>query len=377
MNNTTELTQQLIACKSITPNDAGCQALLAARLQTMGFTIEYLPFDGVSNLWAQRGTALPLLVFAGHTDVVPPGEHWTSDPFTPEIREGYLYGRGAVDMKGGLAAMITACEDFIQTHPNHIGSIGFLLTSDEEGPGIDGTVKVIDYLQQHGIIMDACIVGEPSSLNHLGDTIKNGRRGSLSGSLTIHGVQGHIAYPDRAENPIHHAMPALKMLTETIWDHGNDYFSPSQFQLSNIHSGTGATNVTPGDLTATFNFRYSTENTADKLKTRVHDILDSHGIRYTLDWTHGSEPFLCSTKSSTLIEICQQAIQSVMGKTAELSTSGGTSDARFFAKAGIPVIELGLCNATIHKVDECVKMEDLENLSKIYKQILDGYFKTV
>jgi succinyl-diaminopimelate desuccinylase len=372
MSPTLQLTQQLIACRSITPDDAGCQNILAARLQAMGFTIESIPFGVVHNLWARRGTAAPLFVFAGHTDVVPPGENWASDPFVPDIRDGYLYGRGAADMKGGLAAMITACENFVQAHPDHRGSIGFLITSDEEGPSIDGTAKVIEYLQAHEEIIDACIVGEASSQYQLGDTLKNGRRGSLSGVLNIQGIQGHIAYPDRADNPIHNAMPILKILTETIWDKGNEYFSPTQFQISNIHSGTGANNVIPGELTATFNFRYCTESTAEALKSRVHEILDSQGLRYILNWTHGSEPFLCPAGNNQLIEACQQAIKKITGRTAQLSTTGGTSDARFIAKAGSPVIELGPCNATIHQIDECVKIEDLDNLSKIYQGVLEN-----
>ncbi|MFU8797574.1 MAG: succinyl-diaminopimelate desuccinylase [Gammaproteobacteria bacterium] len=368
MSETLELAKLLITYPSITPDDAGCQLLLAKRLSAIGFTIEHLPFGSVQNLWARRGTTAPLFVFAGHTDVVPPGPHWTSPPFAPEIRDGYLYGRGAVDMKGAIAAMLTACERFIAAHPMHPGSIGFLLTSDEEGPAIDGTRKVLEYLN---LTFDACIVGEPSSQDTLGDTIKNGRRGSLSGKLTIHGIQGHIAYPERAKNPIHQSFGGLKALTETIWDRGNDDFSPTQFQLSNIHSGTGATNVTPGELIADFNFRYSTENTADNLKKRLHEILDQQHIYYSIHWTQGAEPFLCSTKNNNLIPICQAAIKTITGRTAALSTSGGTSDARFIAKMGTPVIELGLCNATIHQVDECVAIDDLEKLTKIYTIALE------
>ena len=370
MSDTLELAKDLISRASVTPEDAGCQQRMQERLRAIGFETEDLPFEDVSNFWARRGTNDPLLVFAGHTDVVPTGplDDWNSDPFTPEIRDGMLYGRGAADMKGSLAAMVTACERFVAAHPDHRGSIGFLITSDEEGPSINGTVKVVDHLVKTGVKIDMCLVGEPSSTEQLGDIIKNGRRGSLNGKLTVYGKQGHVAYPHLAINPIHLAAPVLAELAAIEWDHGNDHFPPTSFQIANIHSGTGAENVVPGELTAGFNLRYSTELTEQQIRERVHAVLDRHGIRYDLDWRLSGEPFL--TPAGELVEATRQAIHTVMHTETRLSTSGGTSDGRFIAPTGAQVLELGPVNATIHQVNECVAVEALNQLSDIYTIML-------
>lgn len=370
MSATFELTCDLISRASVTPEDEGCQAVMIARLEAIGFTIERLRFDDVDNFWARRGDQAPLFAFAGHTDVVPTGprEQWQSDPFKPEVRDGMLYGRGAADMKGSLAAMVTACERFIAEHPDHTGSIAFLITSDEEGPSINGTVKVVEHLEARGEKIDWCLVGEPTSSDQLGDVIKNGRRGSLGCKLTVHGVQGHIAYPQLAQNPIHLFAPALTALCAIEWDRGNDYFPATSFQVSNINGGTGATNVIPGDLEVIFNFRFSTEVTERQLRDGVEAVLDQHQLNYTINWTLSGHPFL--TPPGTLVNATLAAINHVTAIDAKLSTSGGTSDGRFIAPTGSQVIELGPLNATIHKIDECVCAKDLDQLSAIYENIL-------
>ena len=375
MPDTLALTRQLIACPSLTPNDAGCQQLLIDRLADLGFQIERLRFDDVDNLWARRGTSSPLFAFAGHTDVVPTGplEKWSSPPFEPTLRDGHLYGRGAADMKGSIAAMVTACERFIAAHPDHQGSIAFLITSDEEGPSINGTVKVVEHLEARGEKIKWCLVGEPTCEQQLGDTIKNGRRGSLSGRLIVQGVQGHVAYPQRADNPVHRVAPALADLCAEVWDQGNESFPPTTFQISNIHAGTGATNVIPGELEVLFNFRYSTEATHSELRRRVTEILSRYGLRYQLEWTHSGAPFL--TRAGELVEAARAAIRELAGIEATLSTSGGTSDGRFIAPTGAQVLELGPLNASIHKIDECVSVADLDLLSSIYERILQHLLK--
>lgn len=377
---TLALACELIARRSVTPEDAGCQALMMERLAALGFECQRLRCGEVENFWARRGTAAPLLVFAGHTDVVPTGplERWTSDPFVPAVRDGMLYGRGAADMKGSLAAMVTACERFVAAHPGHAGSIGFLVTSDEEGPAVDGTVRVVDWLQAHGAHIDWCLVGEPSSARTLGDTIKNGRRGSLHGHLVVHGVQGHVAYPHLVHNPIHALGLIVAALADEVWDHGNDYFPPTSFQISNIHGGAGATNVVPGTAELRFNFRYSTESTIGSLQERTRLLVETAllneevkaGYRYdaTLDWELSGLPFL--TEPGALVEAAIEAIYAETGTEAQLSTSGGTSDGRFIAPTGAQVLELGPLNATIHKIDECVRTEDLDALSRIYEGLL-------
>lgn len=372
---TLKLTQELIQCPSITPHDAGCQDILIARLETLGFTIERLRFGDVDNFWARRGTAKPLFVFLGHSDVVPTGPEtaWDSPPFVPTLREGYLYGRGAADMKGNIAAMLTAMERFIAEHPNHPGSLGFLITSDEEGPSIDGTAKVIEHLEARHEKIDWCLVGEPSSDQALGDIIKNGRRGSLHGKLTVHGIQGHIAYPHLAKNPIHDASPAFAALAREIWDNGNEYFPPTTFQISNIHSGTGAANVIPGELNALFNFRYSSAITPKELQQRVEKILNEHQLRYDLAWTNSASPFFTAADGK-LIQACRDAIHTIVGVKTTLSTTGGTSDGRFIAPTGSEVIEMGVCNHTIHKINERVNIEELEMLSRVYQQLLENLF---
>jgi succinyl-diaminopimelate desuccinylase len=370
-SSTLELAMELIRRPSVTPVDAGCQALIAARLARLGFAIEPLPFGNVENLWARRGETKPVLVLAGHTDVVPPGplEAWQSDPFKPEIRDGRLYGRGAADMKGGLAAMVTAVERFVARYPGHSGSIAFLLTSDEEGPAVNGTAKAIEALQARGeLFIDWCLIGEPTGEKTLGDVIKNGRRGSLNGTLRVKGVQGHVAYPMRADNPIHRVIPALSELCATIWDRGNQAFPPTSFQISNIHAGTGADNVIPGDLELLFNFRFSTESTAQSLQQRVVDILDRRGVNYSCDWCLSGEPFL--TGDGRLLQATRQTIRAITGLETQTSTAGGISDGRFIAPLGVEVIELGPLNATIHKVDECVPVNDLDTLSRIYEQVI-------
>jgi succinyl-diaminopimelate desuccinylase len=367
---TLELAKQLIARPSLTPDDAGCQELMIERLKPLDFEIHRLRFGNVDNFWARRGTAKPVIAFAGHTDVVPTGpkEKWTNDPFTPTIRDGFLYGRGAADMKGSLAAFITATEDFVAQHPNHKGSIGLLITSDEEGPSVDGTVKVVDWLAARGEKIDCCLVGEPSCVKTLGDTLKNGRRGSLNGKLTVHGKQGHIAYPHLVRNPIHLAAPALAELAGIEWDRGNEFFPPTSFQISNIHAGTGAENVVPGHLEIRFNFRYSTAVTDDGLKERVEEVLKRHGLHYDLIWTLSGRPFL--TQPGTLVDALRAAVRAELGIETTLSTSGGTSDGRFIAPTGAQVVELGPLNATIHQIDECVRVEDLASLSRVYTRVL-------
>ncbi|OMH39070.1 succinyl-diaminopimelate desuccinylase [Motiliproteus sp. MSK22-1] len=367
---TLQLAMDLIARRSVTPEDAGCQDLMIARLKSLGFEIELLPFADVSNFWARRGTEGPLFCFAGHTDVVPSGpeDKWQHPPFTPTLENGNLYGRGAADMKGGIAAFITALERFISNHPDHQGSIALLITSDEEGPFINGTTRVIDVLEARNEKIDWCIVGEPSSTSLTGDTIKNGRRGSISGDLTIHGVQGHVAYPHLVKNPIHLAAPALAALSTEIWDDGNEFFPPTSLQISNIHAGTGATNVVPGDLKVQFNLRFSTEISAEQIKARTQQILEAHDLDFALTWILNGSPFL--TSEGALVTACQESIKVITGKETELSTAGGTSDGRFIAPTGAQVVELGPCNATIHKVNEHVKAKDLDILSELYENIM-------
>lgn len=368
---TLDLSEQLIACCSITPDDGGCMPIIEARLKRMGFTCEYINRCGVTNLWARRGSGRPLLCLAGHTDVVPTGprDQWQSDPFQPTRRDGLLYGRGAADMKGSLAAFVTASEDFIAAHPDHAGSMAFLLTSDEEGDAVDGTVAVIEALAARGEAMDFCIIGEPTSLTQLGDTIKNGRRGSLSGKLMVKGVQGHIAYPHLAKNPIHLAAPAIAELASRVWDQGNEFFPPTTWQISNIHAGTGANNVIPGSLEIQFNFRFATASTPNQLQMQTVEILDRHGLEYELAWTLGAKPFL--TGRGTLVEASLRSIREITGVEAELSTTGGTSDGRFIANLCPQVIEIGPINASIHKIDECVEIASLAKLSAVYRRILE------
>ena len=367
---TLALTKQLIAEPSVTPDDKHCQTLLAERLQAIGFTIEAFHFGQTKNIWARKGTTEPVLCFAGHTDVVPSGpvEKWTSPPFEPTEREGKLYGRGAADMKTSIAAFVTACERFVAQHPQHQGSIALLITSDEEGDAHDGTTKVVDALQARDEKIDYCIVGEPTAVNQLGDTIKNGRRGSLSGNLVIKGKQGHIAYPHLAKNPTHLFAPALAELVAIEWDQGNAYFPPTGFQISNIHAGTGATNVIPSTLTVQFNFRFSTESTESSLKQRVHTVLNQHGLDYDLTWSLSGQPFL--TEAGRLTEVAQQAIAEVCGVEAELSTSGGTSDGRFIKAIARELIELGPVNASIHQIDEHIELAAIPQLSAIYEAML-------
>ncbi len=368
---TVDLTAELISRRSVTPEDAGCQALLAERLERIGFELEWMPFGEVTNLWARRGNDGPLLVFAGHTDVVPSGpeEKWGSPPFTPTEKDGMLFGRGAADMKGGVAAMITACETFIAANPNHDGSIAFLLTSDEEGPAKDGTIKVIEALEARGDRIDYCLLGEPSCNEQLGDCIKNGRRGSLNGDLIIQGIQGHVAYPHRAKNPLHAFAPTLARLCAEEWDQGNEFFPPTSFQISNMSMGTGADNVIPGELNLSFNLRYSTELDQEKIAQRMTAILDQGDFEYQITWRLSGLPFL--TPGGALIDATQDAAEAVTGIRPQLSTSGGTSDGRFIAPTGAQVLEFGLLNATIHKINECAAMDDLEQLSSIYVGVLE------
>ena len=370
MSETIELAKALISRASVTPEDKGCQSMMIERLEKIGFTVHLLPFGGVENFWATRGSSGPVFAFAGHTDVVPVGieSQWQTKPFEPTIIDGMLYGRGASDMKGSLASMLVATECFVTENPNHAGTIGFLITSDEEGPAINGTVKVVEYLQKNNQKVDYCLVGEPSSTDTLGDVIKNGRRGSLNAWLTIKGKQGHIAYPQLVNNPIHLAIPALNTLCNEAWDNGNEYFPATSFQFSNIHSGTGVTNVIPGEIEVVFNFRYSTETTNEKIKTRVLEILDEHHLDYDIEWQHSGFPFL--TPKGALVNVCVDAIKAVNGVETELSTSGGTSDGRFISQMDTQVVELGPLNATIHQVNECVSVDDLENLTLVYRQVL-------
>ncbi|WP_374479581.1 succinyl-diaminopimelate desuccinylase [Zoogloea sp.] len=369
---TLALTRELIARPSVTPQDSGCLELIAARLAPLGFVCERIDGGGVSNLWARRGTQSPLVVFAGHTDVVPTGPlaDWHSDPFVPTERDGFLYGRGAADMKSSLAAFVTAIEAFVAAHPEHAGSIALLLTSDEEGDATHGTTLVVETLRARGEKLDFCIVGEPTSVDTIGDTIKNGRRGSLSGKLTVKGVQGHIAYPHLAKNPIHLAAPALAELASVTWDEGNEYFPPTSWQMSNIKAGTGATNVIPGTLEVLFNFRFATVHTADDLKSKVHAILDRHGLDYDLTWTLGGKPFL--TPRGSLVTALSGAIRDTVGLETELSTTGGTSDGRFIADICPQVVEFGPVNATIHKLNECIAVDAIEPLSAIYRRTLEN-----
>lgn len=370
MNQTLELTKALISAPSITPNDAGCQSLLRQRLEAIGFTVELMRFGETDNFWATKGSEGPLFCFAGHTDVVPPGplDQWQFDPFSPTEHEGYLYGRGSADMKTSIAAFVTACERFITTHPDHSGRLALLITSDEEGDAHDGTQKVVSALKARGEHIDYCLVGEPTSSHTLGDTIKNGRRGSLSGALTIIGKQGHIAYPHLAQNPVHDFAPALHALTHEIWDHGNEYFPATSMQISNIHAGTGASNVIPGTLNVAFNFRFSTESSVEDLKARVHALLDAHKLQYTLDWSLSGLPFL--TPAGHLTDTCRQAIFEHTGTEAMLSTTGGTSDGRFIKAIASELVELGPSNATIHQINESVKLADIPVLSEIYMAII-------
>ena len=370
MSPTLELARELIRRPSVTPDDAGCQDLIAERLAAIGFRIEPMPFGDVQNLWARRGDSGPLFCLAGHTDVVPTGPlgDWTSPPFEPTVRDGMLYGRGSADMKGSIAAMVTAVESFVAERPDHEGSIAFLITSDEEGPSIDGTVRVVERLQARGERIDYALVGEPSCRERLGDTLKVGRRGSLTGLLTVHGKQGHVAYPQLALNPFHAAAPALAALCAEVWDQGNEHFPPTTFQIANLNMGTGADNVIPGRLIAQFNLRFGTELTADLIDRRVRTILDRGGFRYDLDWKLSGNPFL--TPAGSLVAATREAIRELHGIETQLSTTGGTSDGRFIAPTGAQVVELGPLNASIHQVDECVAVADLDALSEIYRGIL-------
>jgi succinyl-diaminopimelate desuccinylase len=370
MSQTLELTQALLARPSVTPADAGCQELISARLRAAGFVIESLPYGEVANLWARRGNESPVFCFAGHTDVVPAGprEDWHSDPFTADIREGLLYGRGAADMKSGLAAMVTAALEFTAAHPDHKGSITFLITSDEEGPSVDGTRRVVELLRARGQRIDWCVVGEPSSETTIGDTIKVGRRGSLSGRLTVHGVQGHVAYPQFAENPVHSLAPALAELAMREWDKGTEHFQPTTFQVSNISAGTGAPNVIPGELKARFNLRYSPVQSIAGLKLTVEDILRRHQVRYTLEWYVSGEPFY--TPPGPLCRAVGDAVAEVTGAQPKLSTGGGTSDGRFIAPLGAQIVELGVVSASIHKVNESVRVADIDALHRMYVNVL-------
>ena len=367
---TFELARELISRASVTPNDAGCQEILRQRLALLGFKAEPMRHGEVDNLWMRRGSRAPLVCFAGHSDVVPTGplDQWRSDPFTPTVRDGVLYGRGAADMKSSLAAFVTAIEGYLSEHPDHPGSIALLITSDEEGAAVNGTVKVVEALRARAERIDYCIVGEPSSARTLGDTIKNGRRGSLSGELLVRGVQGHIAYPLQSRNPIHQFAPALAELAATEWDPGNEDFPPTTWQVSNIGAGTGASNVIPGELKASFNFRFSTASTVESLKSRVQAILDRHGLDYALDWSLSGKPFL--TPRGKLVETLTRAIERVTGQRPQLSTAGGTSDGRFIAEICPEVVELGPVNESIHKLNEHIAIADLDTLSKIYQQAL-------
>jgi succinyl-diaminopimelate desuccinylase len=370
MSATLELAKSLISRASVTPDDNGCQDLMIDRLKKIGFTIYPLKFGDVDNFWAVHGNNGPIFAFAGHTDVVPAGDDdaWESNPFEPTIKDGMLYGRGAADMKGSLASMVVATENFIEKNPNHNGIIAFLITSDEEGVAIDGTAKVMDFLKDNNQKIDFCLVGEPSSTAILGDVIKNGRRGSLNACLRVKGKQGHIAYPQLADNPIHLVTPALNQLCDEQWDNGNDYFPATSFQISNIHSGDKVTNVIPGEVEVMFNFRYSTETTKEELQKRVNDILDSHKLNFFVEWSHSGYPFL--TPNGELVSACVDAIEKIKAIKPQLSTSGGTSDGRFISQEGTQVVELGPNNSTIHQVNESVSVQDLEDLTKIYSQVL-------
>lgn len=372
MTPTVKLTCDLISKKSVTPEDAGCMELMLERLEKIGFKTEHLRFGDTDNFWSVRGEEGPLFAFAGHTDVVPTGpeENWQYPPFEPQVVDGMLYGRGAADMKGSLAAMVVACEEFVAAHPDHKGRIALLITSDEEGPAKHGTVKVVEWLEERGEKIDWCLVGEPSSTTLAGDVIKNGRRGSLGLELTVFGIQGHVAYPHLAENPVHKLAPALAELAAEEWDQGNDFFPATSFQVSNINGGTGATNVIPGDVKVVCNWRFSTETTAEQLESRARAIFDKHGLKYEANFNLSGQPFL--TAEGPLVESAQAAIRKITGRETELSTAGGTSDGRFIAPTGAQVVELGPVNATIHKVDECVKADDLDLVKDMYREILTG-----
>lgn len=374
MTKTLELACELLRRPSVSPEDHGCLDVIGERLAAIGFVNERMDFGPVANLWARRGQAGPVFCFAGHTDVVPTGprEEWATDPFEPVIRDGVLYGRGSADMKTGLAAMVTATERFLARQPGHRGTIAYLLTSDEEGPSVDGTRRVMQVLESRGEMIDLCVVGEPTSHERLGDTIKIGRRGSLSGRLTVHGVQGHIAYPHLADNPVHAFAPALAELVARRWDEGNEYFQPTTFQVSNLAAGTGAPNVVPGEMKVRFNLRFSTEQTVESLQRTVLEILDRHRVKYTLEWFVSGLPFL--TQPGVLTDVVAAAVHDVTGIRPDFSTTGGTSDGRFIAPTGAQVVEVGVGNATIHKVNECVRIADVEQLSRIYEHILDRVF---
>ena len=370
METTLELAKDLISRRSVTPEDGGCQVMLAERLEAIGFKANHLRFDDVDNLWITRGEGDPVFAFVGHTDVVPTGplDQWNSDPFVPEIRDGMLYGRGAADMKSSIAAFVTAVERFIDKHPDHQGTIALLITSDEEGPSINGTRKVVEYLEENNIKIKWCLVGEPTSEKKAGDVIKNGRRGSLGGKLIVRGIQGHVAYPHLAENPIHKLSPALNELCAKVWDEGNEFYPPTSFQISNIHAGTGADNVIPGEVEVLFNYRFCTEITEAELRAQTEEILDKYKLDYELSWKLSGNPFL--TPEGSLVDAVREAISEVAGYETELSTAGGTSDGRFIAPTGAQVVELGPLNQTIHKIDECVKIDDLITLSSIYELII-------
>ncbi|WP_133492548.1 succinyl-diaminopimelate desuccinylase [Alcanivorax sp. 24] len=372
VSKTLDYARELIRRPSVTPEDQGCQDWMIEKLEALGFQCETLWFEEVRNLWARRGNDGPLFVFAGHTDVVPTGERaeWTHDPFAPTIDGDLLYGRGAADMKGSIAAMLVAVEDFVASHPDHNGSLGFLITADEEGPSVNGTVKVVEYLQGRNEAIDYCLVGEPSSTDTVGDVIKNGRRGSLGAVLTVKGIQGHVAYPHLARNPVHQAAPALAELAAEEWDRGNDFFPATSFQISNVQAGTGATNVIPGQCRVLFNFRFSTELTEARLRERTEAILDKHGLDYDLQWTLSGQPFL--TDRGALVDATVTAIRQETGRDTELSTAGGTSDGRFIAPTGAQVVELGPVNATIHKVDEHTSISELDTLTGIYRRVLEN-----
>ena len=370
-SSTVALTQELIRRPSVSPEDQGCLRIIGERLGAIGFRLERMPFGPVENLWALHGEGGPVLCFAGHTDVVPTGprEEWQTDPFEPVVRDGMLYGRGAADMKSGLAAMITATERFIAKHPGHSGTLAFLLTSDEEGPSVDGTRRVMEVLESRGEKITWCVVGEPTSTDALGDMVKIGRRGSLSGKLTVHGIQGHVAYPHLADNPVHAAAPALAELAARVWDKGNEFFQPTTFQISNISAGTGAPNVIPGELKARFNIRFSTEQTVEKLQQTITEILNRHKVNYTLEWFVSGLPFF--TPPGALSDAVLKAVKEKTGRTPELSTTGGTSDGRFIAPTGAQVVELGVINATIHKVNESVRIADIDTLSQTYERVME------
>jgi succinyl-diaminopimelate desuccinylase len=372
---TLELAKTFIARRSVSPDDAGCLDIITAHLEPLGFACEKISMNGVDNLWARRGTTSPLVCFAGHTDVVPTGplEQWKTDPFEPTIRDGILHGRGASDMKTSLAAFVVAIAKFVEEHPDHAGSIAVLFTSDEEGPAVDGTVRVVEELARRGQTIDYCIVGEPTSVNTLGDMIKNGRRGSLSGTLTVKGVQGHVAYPHLAKNPIHVVAAAIAELAQTEWDRGNEYFPPTTWQISNFHAGTGATNIIPGTAQVQFNFRFSTASTLESLQTRLIGILDKHGVEHEIDWVYGGRPFV--TKRGDLVDAVSRAIKTVTGVDTELSTTGGTSDGRFIADICPEVVEFGPTNATIHKVNECLPVAEVAPLTEIYRLVLTYLLK--